>query len=142
MEKVEKDQNVPRPIGGISFKEYKEMKKKRNEITKKNRMEKAKRKIQGRGEVFDYQKYIKMADERRQNIEINKKKKEVIGEKDKDYDYVRPEKKRILSRKQMNENKDREYNSFLTYPKPKSSEAFQLEMFTQQAVNAQKKYVQ
>ena len=140
MEKVEKDQNVPRPIGGISFKEYKEMKKKRNEITKKNRMEKAKRKIQGRGEVFDYQKYIKMAEERRQKIEINEKKKEVIGEKDKK-DYVRPEKKWVLSRKQMNVTKDRDYNSFLTYPKPKSLEAFQLEMFTKQAVNAQK-YVQ
>ena len=141
MEKVEKNQNVPRPIGGISFKEYKEMKKKRNEITKKNRMEKAKRKIQGRGEVFDYQKYIKMADERRQNIEINKKKKEVIGEKDK-RDYVGPEKKWVLSRKEMNVTKDRDYNSFLTYTKPKSLEAFQLEMFTKQAVNAQKKYVQ
>ena len=141
MEKVEKNQNVPRPIGGISFKEYKEMKKKRNEITKKNRMEKAKRKIQGRGEVFDYQKYIKMADERRQKIEINKKKKEVIGEKDKK-DYVRPEKKWVLSRKQMNVTKDRDYNSFLAYTKPKSLEAFQLEMFTKQAVNAQKKYVQ
>ena len=141
MEKVEKNQNVPRPIGGSSFKEYKEIKKKRNEISQKNRMEKAKRKIQGRGEVFDYQKYIKMADERRQNIEINKKKKEVIGEKDKK-DYVRPEKKWVLSRKEMNVTKDRDYNSFLTYTKPKSLEAFQLEMFTKQAVNAQKKYVQ
>ena len=141
MEKVEKNQNVPRPIGGSSFKEYKEIQKKRNEISKKNRMEKAKRKIQGRGEVFDYQKYIKMADERRQNIEINKKKKEVIGEKDKK-DYVRPEKKWVLSRKQMNVTKDRDYNSFLAYMKPKSLEAFQLEMFTKQAVNAQKKYVQ
>ena len=138
MEKVEKNQNVPRPIGGISFKEYKEKQKKRNEISKKNRMEKAKRKIQGRGEVFDYQKYIKMATERRQKIEINKKKKEVIGEKDKK-DYVRPEKKWVLSRQEMNRTIDRDYNSFLTYTKPKSLEAFQLEMFTQQAVNAQKK---
>ena len=138
MEKVEKNQNVPRPIKGLSFKQYKENQKKRNEISKRTRMEKAKRKIQARGEVFDYEKYIKMATERRQKIENNKKKKEVIKEQDKK-DYVGPEKKWILSRKEMNAIKDREYNSYLTYTKPKSVEAFQLEMFTQQAVNAQKK---
>ena len=135
-----KIQKKKEDIVAKTYREFRELKEKRTKCNYLKKLSNVKVKVERRGEVFSMEKYMEERGMKREEEDIKKKEKMMVmmmEPKNMGEEKIQHPKKKEPS--SLEEEKDREMNSFLVKKNSRSVEGLQLKCFEKQVKILRKK---